>query len=375
MKPHIVNVVASIDKNAGGPSRSVPQAGFYVSRLNDYCVSIFSLKTINPIGYNQTDDFTIKLFQVRELFNLFLLKKSFRDVNLIHIQGAWHPFLHFFIVLARWYNIPYILTPRGMLEPWILNRNRLKKKVALFLYQKKDYKNASLVHVTSKEELQNIRNLGYKGSIALIPNGIDFSVITSKDKKYGLKRIVFISRIHPKKGLENLIKSWRSIDKSWELLIAGDGEEQYVDKLKDLVKSKDLANIRFVGAKFGDEKWDFIRSGDVLILPSYSENFGIVVAEALSVGTPVIASKGTPWSDLIKFSCGWWVDNDIESLKQVLQEVTNMPSSDLKKMGARGRIYVEKHYSIETIGSKTNIMYDWILDNSTEQPDFIHIDK
>ena len=168
--------------------------------------------------------------------------------------------------------------------------------------------------------------------------------------------MVFLSRIHPKKGIELLLEAWRNSDtKGWTLEIAGNGDEKYISSLSD--SAQDLKNVNFVGGKFAEDKWNFLRSADVMVLPTYSENFGIVVAEALAVGVPVITTEGTPWEDLKMYQCGWWINLSVISLKSTLQKVFNTPIHRLEIMGNNGRNLVKEKYDIQAVGCKMVELY------------------
>ncbi|PIX13998.1 MAG: hypothetical protein COZ74_04170, partial [Flavobacteriaceae bacterium CG_4_8_14_3_um_filter_31_8] len=249
---------------------------------------------------------------------------------------------------------------RGMLEPWIMNRNPLKKKLAMFLYQKKDIQKAAALHATCELEYTNIQILGFTNHISIIPNGIDLSEIHQVKFDYGTKKIVFLSRLHPKKGIEVLLEAWRLIENNdWILEIAGNGDEEYIETLKK--SARNLVNVFFVGPQFGEAKWNFLRSADIMVLPTYSENFGIVVAEALAVGVPVITTKGTPWEELNTHNCGWWIDLSIENLQRCLEMAMQQSDTELKSMGERGKKLIKEEYDIKAVSQKVFELYQEIL--------------
>ena len=147
-------------------------------------------------------------------------------------------------------------------------------------------KKAAVIHATCEMEKDNIRKLGFTNSIFVVPNGIDLSCVPEPKSDYRTKKMVFLSRIHQKKGIELLLDAWKNMEnKQWKLEIAGDGNNTYVNSLKERIKKENIPNVSLVGAQYGEAKWDFIKSASVFILPTFSENFGIVVAEALAVGT------------------------------------------------------------------------------------------
>jgi glycosyltransferase involved in cell wall biosynthesis len=243
-----------------------------------------------------------------------------------------------------------------MLEPWILARNPWKKKLALWLFQNKTIRKAHHLHATAQMEADNIRKSGFTNPISIIPNGIDLSEIKAVKTNYGTKKMVFLSRIHPKKGIELLLEAWRKLDsKEWTLEIAGDGDPSYVETLKK--SASDLKEVRFTGPQYGEAKWDCIRSADVMVLPTFSENFGIVVAEALAVGVPVLTTKGTPWEDLEIHQCGWWIELSIANLKNALENLVNSPIEEFKAMGKRGTTLVKEKYDTKAVAKDIVALY------------------
>ena len=199
----------------------------------------------------------------------------------------------------------------------------------------------------------------------MVPNGIDTAPIEMKSEWKDAKDLLFMSRIHPKKGLEILIEALVDV-KGLKLKIAGDGEADYVQSLKTLVSSKGLTErVTFTGPIYGEEKWRMIRDADVVVLPSYSENFGLIVAEALASGTPVMTTTGTPWKSIEEYGCGWWIEANVDAVKHALNSVESTLSGVLKKMGLRGRALIEEQFSVEKLAKRLLITYGDYRRNET----------
>lgn len=356
----VIHFIASIDKRSGGTTEYMRLLSLTLK--NDISLIIATGNSDNPIVI---DGVQIKFFN-SSIFRWFSLIKEFRvflkyeKPDIVHINGIWSPQNWVFQKVAQELKIKVVLSPHGMLESWILEHKPLKKKIALFLFQNRAIKRVDYIHATAQMEKNSIRKLGFNNEITIIPNGIDLSEVKEIKTYYKTKKIVFLSRIHPKKGIEILLKAWRNSDtKGWTLEIAGNGEAIYIANLSQI--AKDLKNVRFVGAMYDEAKWNFLRSADVMVLPTHSENFGIVVAEALAVGVPVITTTGTPWQDLENYNCGWWIDLSVQNLKSTLLKVFNSPIDTLEIMGKNGKNLVKEKYDMKAIGKNMVEFYNAVL--------------
>ena len=378
----INHVVASIDVSTGGPARSITHL---IQGIIDYDNSVvFELNTctsVQPIiktfNHNKSEiNFHEHFINYSNSLKKQLIKS---ETSIFHGHGLWQFPVHHMSRIAKKRNIPYIITPRGMLEPWPLSQGKFKKKVALTIFQKKDLQSATCIHATSKMELQNIRKLGYKNPIAIIPNGINIKNYPSSIPKNDLnkKTILFLSRIHKKKGVENLIDAWYQINpkikQNWNIKIIGNGDPKYINSLKQKIISRKLTNqIKIIRPVYGKEKINIFRNAKLFVLPTFSENFGIVIAEALAAYTPVITTTAAPWGDLHKENCGWWIKIGVNPLKVALEDAITKKDADLMQLGINGRKLIEKKYSIKSISKKMTLLYKWIL-NKRNKPDFVNL--
>jgi glycosyltransferase involved in cell wall biosynthesis len=260
-----------------------------------------------------------------------------------------------------------------MLTSWALQHNRRKKQLAWTVYQKWILRQARLFHVTSQEEVNALRKLGLNQPAAIVPNGVPLpELLPEEPPPSDEHRALFLSRIHPKKGIPMLIEAWAEVDPdNWVLEIVGPGEEGHREELERQVRQAGLRDvIQFSGSVSDDKKWEVYRSADLFVLPTYSENFGIVVAEALAAGLPVITTTGTPWNDLESHGCGWWVEPALESVVDALACATALDPEERTKMGARGRRLVEEQYSWSGVANKMTAAYRWMLTGEA-RPNFI----
>jgi glycosyltransferase involved in cell wall biosynthesis len=295
--------------------------------------------------------------------------------ELFHGHGLWQYPVHAMAKAARKKNKPYVISPRGMLYPEALQKSAGFKKLAMPLFQKNDLKKATVLHSTCKQELQHIRRLGFKNPVAVIPNSIDIKIPAKQAQPENQKkRVGFVGRFAPIKNIENLIKAWSETGKhepGWELVLIGDGEPSYKASLARLAEKLAINNMVFTGFLNGEKKETALHSLNYLVLPSKSENFGMVVPEALIREIPVIASKGTPWEELYTRQAGWWIDIGVEPLAEALKLALQLPEEQRRLMGQNGRKLVEEKYSIEAVASQMKQLYKWILDEE-DKPEFIY---
>ncbi|MDG5490129.1 glycosyltransferase [Psychroserpens sp. SPM9] len=304
--------------------------------------------------------------------------KTHNDYELYHTNALWQYASHAAAKHAQKHNKPYVVSPHGMLYPEGLKKSKWFKKLALALFQKKDLIKATAFHATSTKEKSYIRDFGLSQPIAVIPNAIDVNAFSKNiTEPHGDKRkIGFLGRLAPIKNLELLIHAWKNSNAAnpdAELVIIGDGEVQYVDQLKALIAQKNIENITFTGFLSGKAQEEVMQQLSYLVLPSKSENFGMVVPEALAREIPVIASKGTPWEELETHQCGWWVESDLERLSTTLLEAIQLDETKRLKMGKNGRALVENKYSREAVSAMMTIFYEWILTDTKEIPSFVDI--
>lgn len=299
-----------------------------------------------------------------------------REFSLIQNHGLWLPVNHWVSQFARKHRIMVIAQPHGMLEPWAMNHKAWKKRLAWNLYQRRDLESAAVLHATAEQEAESFRQLGLRQPIAIIPNGTDLPEWCDLTyPKTVPRKMLFLSRIHPVKGLLNLVQAWKIAKPSgWKMIIAGPDEGGHQKNVEAAIYQAGLQDdFEFTGPVYGDEKTALYRSAEVFVLPTFSENFGLVVAEALAYGVPVITTKGAPWKGLLTHRCGWWIDIGVEQLVAALREATNLPPDNLRNMGRRGRAYVEQCFGWPSIAQQMLSVYRWVLKQG-DKPDCVMCD-
>jgi len=283
----------------------------------------------------------------------------------------WAPINHWACRFARRAAIPYLVAPRGMLEPWGMQQKRFKKRLAWLSYQKADVARAACLHATAEQEASNLRALGFKNLCAVVANGVDLNDGDANCQR-SQRQALFLSRIHQKKGLPTLVEAWHRIrPANWRCIVAGPDENGHLGEVKTLVRARGLeSSFEFLPEISDDDKWQLYRSADLFVLPTHSENFGLVVAEALSCGVPVITTTAAPWKDLQDHRCGWWIPDSVERLAATLRDATSAPPESLQRMGARGRGLIRDKYSWDSTGTRMLDVYRWLVEGC-ERPDFV----
>jgi glycosyltransferase involved in cell wall biosynthesis len=186
-----------------------------------------------------------------------------------------------------------------------------------------------------------------------------------KDSWKRTNNILFLSRVHEKKGINFLIEAVATLKeklKGYKIIIAGEGEPTYIAILKQMAVDLGVQDqVVFVGGVYGNEKWRLFREADVFVLPTFSENFGIAIAEALASGTPVITTEGAPWKDLIKYGCGWSTEIGTSATVNAIKEFLMLDEDAVERMGRNGRRLIEEKYSINAMAEKMMELYKNLL--------------
>jgi len=271
---------------------------------------------------------------------------------------------HVVAATARKRGIPRVVSPRGMLEEWSLQYRGWRKKAAWLAYQRRDLRTATAFSATSAAEARAIRAARLDQPIAVIPNGIHVPDASAAFSREAPERVaLFMSRLHPKKGLLDLVEAWDRVRPAgWRLVIAGPDEGDYRRVVETAIgQTKCVDRISMVGSLEGDAKHAALMSAQLFVLPSYSENFGIVVGEALASGVPVVTTKATPWASIRDRGCGWWIDTGAAALAAALAEATARDAGALQEMGRRGRALVLAELSWEAVAANHIALYDWML--------------
>lgn len=320
----------------------------------------------NNLGYS--DDIYKKICEVKP--------------DVIHTQSIWMYLSYANYKYYKKTKTPYIIAPRGMLDPWQLTQSVFKKKLALWLYENSHLKNAACIHALCKDEFVAMRSFGLKNPIAIIPNGVylpDANVTPSRTVQANAQRktLLFLSRIHVKKGLDNLIKAWaltKPDTHNWRLVIAGETKDSvYMQSLKDMAGKLNVGDtIEFVGGQFGKQKNQAFIDADAFTLPSFSEGLPMAVLEAWSYKLPAVITPFCNLPEGFEADAAIQIDVTAESIAEGIKQLVGMTDEERTVMGENGYNLVKDKFTWEQIAKSTLKLYEWVV-GKVEMPDFVHL--
>ena len=386
----IIQIIASIFDENSGPSYSVKRLCEELEVSNKVELLTFSKEAYSMIKSNQKLKITEyhkqfplsyrskKLGSSKKLRKYLQVKIKDKSINIIHSHAMWHIIATYPGNLLKYNDYKIVTSPRGTLSRIALDDKKFIKVIFWYLFLYLPINKTHCFHATSYQEYLDIRNKGFKQPIAIIPNGIDIPKIIKKKCTMNKRYITFIGRIDKIKGLENLLNAWKQVHKkfdNWHLKIIGtdmsyNKKSNYLYKLKRLSIKLNLINIDFIDPLYGEEKLQELADSDIMVLPSLSENFGMTVAESLSVGTPVITTNQTPWHEIVEKKSGWCIDVGVKPMVECLENVLLLDSDKLENMGKNGIEWMKNDYSWHSVAKKFLLTYKWLL-NPTKNHQWI----
>lgn len=379
-----LHIVAGLDPQHGGPSYSVPRLCTAL-RKQDVEAHLLTVHEANTpcdsfISAQKQDFAGIPLFRAlrlsSDLDRAARIEAATSDV--VHSHGLWLMPNVYAGHAGAAVGCPVVISPRGMLAPEALAFSARKKRLFWRFLQGPAYARAAIWHATSPAEAEEIRAFGVRAPIAIIPNGVDIPNMrtTSLRSESKLPTILFLGRLHPKKGLPDLVAAWSLLADErpgWILRIVGPDEGRHRAELEKMVLRIGVPRVVFGGPVYGVEKEQVLAEADLFVLPTRNENFGIAVAEALATAVPAIVSRGAPWSCLETERCGWWIERGVESLVGALRAATALPEAERREMGGRARAMMARDFGWERIAHEMRAVYKWAI-GTAERPSTVQLD-
>ena len=316
------------------------------------------------------------------------LGKRVQKDSVIHVHGLWMYPGKLARKLSEATGAVRIVSPHGMLEPWALQNSRWKKRLAAWVFENKDLRTANCLHALCQSEADNIRRYGLKNPIAVIPNGVGLASFANPPSRAvlesrfpalnGRRWMLFLSRIHPKKGLPHLIRAWAKIQKSeignrksedWMLVIAGPDELNHEAEMKQLVADSGLNNrVCFTGPLHGAEKLAALGGAGLFVLPSFSEGFSMAVLEAAAAGLPVMLTPQCNFPELAEAGGAVEISPDVSGCETGLRQLLALPISERQAMGQRGKALVCRSYAWPMVADQMLAVYRWLTAGGPPPP-------
>ncbi len=301
------------------------------------------------------------------------LEAECRQGDVIQCHGLWMLYLHQAARAARRTACPLVVSPHGMLDPWALQQRRLKKLIANHLYQRADLRSASCLHALCTSEARSIAGYGITAPIALIPNGVetpDEHGCLNDTRARCLRRpdervLLFLSRLHPKKGILPLIRAWRAsgvASAGWRLVFVGPSQGGHRALAERLVAEFGLRDsVRFVGPQFGADKEAWFNRASAFVLTSFSEGLPVAVLEAMAHRLPVLISNACNLPQVEEWGAGVTCSAEIRSISKALKKLAAMDHGHLASMGMRGYHLVCEEFTWHSAARKTLLLYEWLI--------------
>jgi len=299
--------------------------------------------------------------------------------ELLHVHGLWAYSSLLALRCRRTFRSPYVVSPHGMLDPWALNNSQTKKSIARLLFENRHLRQADRLHALCASEADSIRKFGLTNPICVVPNGVQLPTTDASLKAPWANRspqsqhtLLFLGRIHPKKGLHNLISAWAKVDaktsKHWSLAIAGWDQGGHAAELKQHIKELKLERqIYFTGPLFDSDKAAALQHADGFVLPSFSEGFPVAVLEAWSYGLPVVKTPECNIPEGFQANAAIGVTVEVASIAQGLSELFSLTREERTQIGQNGRELVEEKFTWDRAAAQFQEIYQSVVPGDQHQ--------
>ena len=377
-----VEVVTHLDPKYGGLSAAVPALGRSLAASEHIDVSLAAFcaagEQVEPANFAASQlSFwpASRKPWLTDVVHSNRLHKNFvahlRGASGLHIHGLWEQSTSAGVSAARELGVPYVLSAHGMLEPWALASKGLKKMLYAMLVERGNVGGAACLHALTKAEANQYRAFGSRCPIAIIPNGVDIPedldaslFVQSFPAVKGKRIVLFLARLHPKKGLDLLLEAWALLAPIFpdaHLVIAGPDSEGMQDRLAGLVARDGLKDsVLFTGMLGGPMKWSALAAAEAFVLPSKSEGLSVSILEAMGVGLPVVVTTACNLPEVEQYQAGWQIEPTLDHLTSALAELLHNSPVENSGVGARGAALVRARYTWPTVARQMADVYRWV---------------
>jgi len=396
----VLHVITGLWKNTGGPSEVIPAI---CRSMVDAGVEV-TLATLSGDSAQSVDDAAahgVRVLKFRPTFRHTIwysrdlhcgIQRLASAHDIVHIHGIWQFPDWTAAAAARRAGVPYLISPHGSLQPARLRKSSSKKRLSALLADRAMLNQAGCLHATAPDEAEAFRLYGYRGPIATIPNGITQPGPIPPDRAdrlaaefreafpetQGRRLLLFLSRIEPIKGVTTLARAWAACAgqfPDWHLVVVGPDERSHLQEVLAILREGGvLDRTTITGPLYGDRKTAAYVASELFVLPTISENFGLVIGEALAHRRPVITTTGAPWQGIIDHGCGWWIAATQNALVEAFQEALPKSREALVAMGDRGAAWMRTDFTWESESRLLLETYEWLLGSGASRPDFVNLD-
>ena len=289
--------------------------------------------------------------------------------DIVHLHGLW---MYPGLAVLNWHRKtgrPYVLSVHGMLASSALKFGRWKKAIVRRLFQDRALAHAARLHATTATEAEEIRAYGLSGPVSVVPLGIHPAPQPdSVPADLAARKVLFLGRLHPIKGLDRLVTAWASLEPrfpDWRLDLVGPDELGHAEELRRLATTLSVQRLSIRPPLYGADRDRCLAAASIFVLPTRSENFALTVAESLMMQTPVIATTGAPWPGLQDHDCGWWIDQGVAPLIEALEAAMSLSDTERARMGRNGRAWMLRDYSWDSVAARMIDVYRECLDDAS----------
>lgn len=374
-----VHVVSHLDPKYGGLSSAVPALSSAIAGARSYAVSLAAFCQtgehfapppacgVSPYYFPVGRPDWVSNRTTRQAF-----RQLVSDAAGVHVHGLWQMSTSVAARAAQANKKPYLISAHGMLESWALANKKVKKALYAALFERRNLRAAACLHALTEAEAHDYRRFGLTNPIAVIPNGVAVpadasseSFLTRFPALRGKRLMLFLSRLHAKKGLDLLAAAWARTCRQWpeaHLVLAGPDCEGTQARVEGHLDELGIRNrVTFTGMLAGSLKWSALAAAECFILPSYSEGLSVSVLEAMGMGLPVVITRQCNLPEVAQYDCGWSIEPDSGQLASALRNLLEAPASDRSSFGKNGQRLVARRYSWPVIGEQTTALYDWLI--------------
>ncbi|HKD06937.1 MAG TPA: glycosyltransferase [Bryobacteraceae bacterium] len=290
------------------------------------------------------------------------ISDSVKSGDVVHFHGVWEGLLWDAARVAERAGVSYMVCPHGMLDRWCRARSRFKKAFAWNLGARHFVRRAGIVHCLTEHDRVETQEVCGPAPVRIIPTGVDPTAFPVREARSGPPRpleILYLGRVHPKKGLDVLLEAFASMNHPAALKIAGPSDDAaFESRCRAIVSDRNLASrVRWLGPLLGERKLAAFRSSDVFVLPSWQEGLSIAVLEALACALPVVLSEQCHFPEVGHHRAGFVAPNEAQAVAASLDTLAAMDEASRREMGAAGRRLVETSYSWDSIVNQLEIAY------------------